>query len=143
MAKKKAKKKGAAKKAAKRKQKSTRPARTEVESHVDSKMAKLLDSAKVSGGFSSFTVFGDSVGGKILAIESVKARWGPQKKVTVETGEGTKTFFCPTMLDNFFNEHEVAVGDTIGVRYEALAPSTKGADAKLFKVVHQKGNGQK
>lgn len=135
------KKRGAAKKAAKRKKK--REARTEVETHVNAKMAKELDAATVSGGFVTFEVFGDTIGGEILAIEVVKSRWGPQKKVTVKTDDGSKTFFCSTMLDKYFDEHGVGVGDVIGVRYHSTAPSGKGAPAKLFKVVHQPTAGRR
>jgi hypothetical protein len=143
MAKKKA-KRGAAKKAAKKaRKKSKRPKRTEVESHVDAKMAKMLDDAKIAGGFVNFQVHGDSVGGTILSIETVKGRWGPKQHVTVETSDGTKTFGCTTLLEKYFEEHKVKVGDTVAVRYCDDAPTNKGNDAKLFKIVHQPAKGKK
>ena len=139
MAKKKAKKRGGAKKAAGKK----RQKRTEKETHVDAKMNKLLDDAVVSGGFMAFEVHGDAIGGEILAIETVKGRWGPQQKITVKTTDGSKTFFCSTMLGNFVEENAVTVGDMLAVRYVDDAPSGKGAPAKLFKIVHVPGKGKR
>lgn len=124
-------KRGAAKKAARK----AKDERTAVESNVDVKTAKALDSGDVTGGFVSFKVHGDQVGGTILAIEEVKSRWGLQKKVTVKSATGTKGFFCPTMLDTYISDNGVKVGDFFAVRYVDDIPTGKGSPAKSFRVV--------
>lgn len=125
---------GKAKRTAKSKMK--REQRTSVEQHTSSALDKALDKAPVVGGFMTFAVHGDSVGGEVLSMETVKGRWGEQTKVTVRTEGGSKTFFAPTMLQRFLDENAVKVGDTLAVRYESDMPTGKGAPAKMFKVVH-------
>lgn len=126
------KKHGAAKKAAKRKGK--KQARLTVVKYGGvSKAAQ-----EIKGGFMSFLVFGDSVAGKVQAIEEGEGTYGPETKVTVQCDDGAVvTFRAPTILRNALEQNGVVVGDTIAIEYTRDVPSPKGNPAKQFLFEHK------
>ena len=83
-------------------------------------------------------------GGGVLAIEiRTGGKYGnEQLHVTVKTTQGTKGFYCPSLLTRDLKDRDVKVGDTLAVRYVSDVPSGKGAPAKCFRVFHVKGKGK-
>lgn len=132
------KKKLKAKKGRAKKDAQAKITRKDVMSTGDEKMlGKLKDAPTATGSFVNFQVVGDRVAGEILAIETVKGRWGEQQKVTVAVKGGAATFFCSTLLKRELDRIGANIGDLIAVEFRGTVPSGKGAPAKTFAVVHE------